>query len=51
MLKGRETLWTLHVIRGKGTLITMLEGTVKGKRKRGRSRLKLMDDVERGRYK
>lgn len=40
----RNRNWIGHIIRGKEILTTVLEGTVERERKRGRKKLKLIDD-------
>lgn len=38
--------WVERIKRGKGILTTILDGMVKGKRKTGRKRLKIIDDIK-----
>jgi len=48
-IKKRKANWLGHVMRRDCLLRDAIEGTVEGKRKRGRRRYQLMDDVRAGR--
>lgn len=45
---NRKANWLGHIMRGKGIMNTVLEGTVEGERRRGRKRLKAIDEVKEG---
>jgi len=42
--------WISHILRHENMLRTVLEGRMKGKRPRGRKRLKTVDDIMTGTY-
>jgi len=50
VIKERKRRWLGHVMRGENLLKAVIEGTVEGRNKRGRKRMKMTDDLERGEY-
>jgi hypothetical protein len=44
-IRIRKRNWIGHVLRGDNLLKDMIEGTVDGERKRGRKRMKMLDDL------
>ena len=43
----RKRNWIGHVLRGDSLLKEIIEGTVNGKRKRGRKKIKMLDDLKK----
>ena len=46
LIKKRKLRWSGHVSRSSGLAKTILQGTVKGKRKRGRQKKRWEDNIE-----
>ena len=46
-IRIRKRNWIGHVLRGDSLLKDIIEGTVSGKRKRGRKRMKMLDDLKK----
>ena len=46
----RKKNWIGHVVRGEGLLKWVLEGRMEGKRKRGRPRIGMLDELKEGSY-
>jgi len=46
----RKRRWIGHILRRENMLRIVLEGRMKGKRSRGRKRIKIVDDIMTGTY-
>jgi len=44
-IRKRKRRWVGHILRHENMLRTVLEGRMKGKRPRGRKRIKMVDDI------
>jgi len=49
-MRKRKRRWIGHILRHENMLRTVLEGGMKGKRPRGRKRIKMVDNVMTGTY-
>jgi len=49
-IRKRKRRWIGHILRHENMLRTVLEGRMKGKRPRGRKRIKMVDDIMTGTY-
>jgi len=49
-IRKRKMRWIGHILRHENMLRTVLEGRMKGKRPRGRKRIKMVDDTMTGTY-
>jgi len=47
-IRKRKRKWIGHILRHEKMLRTVLEGRMKGKRPRGRKRIKMADDIMTG---
>ena len=47
-IRKRKRRWIGHILRHENMLRTVLEGRMKGKRPRGRKRIKMVDDIMTG---
>src|SRR3981081_2315698 len=50
VITQRKKNWIGHVLRGKGLLKEVVEGKMGGKKKRGRPRIGMLDDLKEGSY-
>src|SRR6266576_3387015 len=50
VIRERKRRWLGHVMRGENLLISVIEGMVDGRNKRGRKRIKMTDNIRRGEY-
>ena len=47
---NRKNNWIGHVLRGQGMLKHLIEGRMEGKRRRGRPRIGMIDDLKESSY-
>ena len=50
MLRSRKKSWIGHVLRENSLLKEVLEGTMEGRRVKGRPRLGMLDEIKEGSY-
>ena len=48
MVKKQKLRWYCHVSKSTGFIKTILQGTVKGKKRRGRQKKRLQDSIKEG---